>query len=103
MKALCLSVPSHLKNITQGKEYSVKAISYAKEIAAAYDSQLQVLHIIEEKAHPAFSLSGKSSIFDLVPNIEEESRKKIEKLIECNRYSRRECFQRHHKVCFRKL
>jgi len=62
-------------------DYSVKAIAYAKEIAAAYDSQLQILHIIEEKAHPAYSLSGKSSIFDLVPNIEEESRKKIEKLI----------------------
>jgi nucleotide-binding universal stress UspA family protein len=62
-------------------DYSGKAISYAKEIASAYDSQLQLLHIIEEKAHPAFSLSGKSSIFDLVPNIEAESRKRIEELL----------------------
>jgi nucleotide-binding universal stress UspA family protein len=61
-------------------DYSKNAISYAKEIAKAYDSQLQLLHIIEETKHPAFSLSGKSSIFDLVPNIEADSRKRIEEM-----------------------
>ncbi len=58
-------------------DHSQNAISYAKEIASAYDSQLQLLHIIEDTKHPAFSLSGKSSVFDLVPNIEEESEKSM--------------------------
>lgn len=62
-------------------DYSKKAISYAKEIAKAYDSQLQLLHIIEETKHPAFSLSGKSSIFDLVPGIEADSKKRIEEML----------------------
>ena len=62
-------------------DHSKKAISYAKEIASAYNAQLQLLHIIEETLHPAYSLSGKSSVFDLYPNIKEESRKQIEDML----------------------
>lgn len=62
-------------------EHSQNAISYAKEIASAYDSKLQILHVIEETKHPAFSLSGKSSIFDLVPDIEEQSKNRISEML----------------------
>ena len=61
--------------------HSQKALSYASEIAQSYNAQLQVLHIIEETMHPAFSVTGKSSIFDLVPGIKDDSRKRIEKMI----------------------
>jgi nucleotide-binding universal stress UspA family protein len=62
-------------------EYSKRALIYAAEIAKSYDSQLQVLHVIEETIHPAFSLSGKSSIFDLIPNIEEDCKNRMEKML----------------------
>jgi len=62
--------------------YSEKALAYASEIAQYYNAQLQVLHIIEETMHPAFSVTGKSSIFDLVPEIKDDSRKRAEKMLE---------------------
>jgi len=61
--------------------YSKNALAYAAKIAQSYKAQLQVLHIIEETMHPAFSLSGKSSIFDLVPGIKDDSRKRAEKML----------------------
>ena len=63
-------------------EHSKKALAYAKEIADSYDANLQLLHVIEDTIHPAYSLSGKSSIFDLMPGIEEDCRRRIEKLIQ---------------------
>ena len=63
-------------------EHSKKALTYAKEIANSYGANLQLLHVIEDTIHPAFSLSGKSSIFDLVPGIEEDCRRRIERLIQ---------------------
>ncbi|MDH3267409.1 MAG: universal stress protein [Ignavibacteria bacterium] len=61
--------------------YSKNTLAYASEIAQSYNSRLQVLHIIEETMHPAFSLSGKSSIFDLIPGIEDDCRKRTEKMV----------------------
>ena len=61
--------------------YSKKALAYSSQIAQSYNAQLQVLHIIEETMHPAFSVSGKSSIFDLVPDIRDDSRKRAEKMM----------------------
>lgn len=58
-------------------EHSKNALLYSKEIADSYKADLQLLHIIEDTMHPAFSLTGKSSIFDLVPGIEEDSRNRI--------------------------
>ena len=61
--------------------HSEKALAYASEIAQSYNAQLQLLHIIEETMHPAFSVTGKSSIFDLVPGIKDDSRKRAEKIL----------------------
>ena len=61
--------------------HSRTALAYASEIAQSYHAQLQVIHIIEETMHPAFSLTGKSSIFDLIPGIEDDCRKRLEKML----------------------
>jgi len=63
-------------------EHSATAIAYAKRIAQDYDAQLQLLHIIENTTHPAFSLSGKSSIYDFFPNIKEDSINKVKKMFD---------------------
>ena len=62
-------------------KHSQKALAYASEIAQSYNAQLQVLHIIEETMHPAFSVTGKSSIFDLVPGIKDDSKERTEKML----------------------
>ena len=37
-----------------------------------------MLHVIEEPVHPALSLGGKSSIFDIVPHLKTDCKKRIE-------------------------
>lgn len=61
--------------------YSKNVLAYASKIAQSYEARQQLLHIIEETMHPAFSLSGKSSIFDLISKIEDDSRKRAEKML----------------------
>ncbi len=59
-----------------------KALLYAKDIAEFYNATLQLLHIIEDTIHPAYSLSGKSSIFDLIPGIMDDCKIRMEKMTE---------------------
>jgi nucleotide-binding universal stress UspA family protein len=65
-------------------DYSKSALAYAAGIAESYRAQLQLVHVIEETMHPAYSLSGKSSRIDLIPGIEEDYRKKIRKMIKAS-------------------
>ena len=62
-------------------EHSQNALVNAKEIAKSYEAKIHLMHIIEETIHPAYSLSGKSSIFDIVPNIKEDCEKRLKKMI----------------------
>ena len=62
-------------------EHSQNALANAKEIAKSYQAKIHLLHIIEETIHPAYSLSGKSSIFDIVPNIKEDCERRLKKMI----------------------
>jgi nucleotide-binding universal stress UspA family protein len=62
-------------------EHSQNALTNAKEIAKSYEAKIHLLHIIEETIHPAYSLTGKSSIFDIVPNIKEDCEKRLKKMI----------------------
>jgi nucleotide-binding universal stress UspA family protein len=62
-------------------EHSQNALANAKEIAKSYETKIHLLHIIEETIHPAYSLSGKSSIFDIVPNIKEDCERRLKKMI----------------------
>lgn len=76
MKVNNILVPVDFSN------YSKSALAYSSKIAQSYKAHLQVLHIIEETMHPAFSVIGKSSIFDLVPGIRDDSRKRVDKMLE---------------------
>jgi len=62
-------------------EHSQNALVNAKEIAKSYEAKIHLMHIIEETIHPAYSLSGKSSIFDIVPNIKEDCERRLKKMI----------------------
>lgn len=53
-------------------ERSSNSIQLAKEIAKLYSSNLQLLNVIEDTVHPAYSLVGKLSIYDLDPDVDEK-------------------------------
>jgi nucleotide-binding universal stress UspA family protein len=61
---------------------SREVLLYAKELCQDYEAILNILHIVEDRIHPAFYASGKSSIFDIMPQIKEKSIQLIDKMIE---------------------
>ena len=61
-------------------ERSNLSIKYAKEIAKLYNSKLQLLHVIEDTIPAAYSLVGVSSIYNLFPDLEDKSKKRLENL-----------------------
>ncbi len=52
--------------------HAQEALQQAKAMAALYDARLDLLHVIEERMQPAFYNAGAVSVYDLVPNLDEE-------------------------------
>ncbi|MBW7998226.1 MAG: universal stress protein [Candidatus Glassbacteria bacterium] len=50
---------------TDFSDYSKKALPYALSFAERYSAELHVLHIFEQRIHPAFYIVDKSTPFDL--------------------------------------
>ena len=50
---------------TDFSEYSKKALPYALSFASRYKAKLHVLHVFEQRVHPAFYILDKSTPFDL--------------------------------------
>lgn len=61
-------------------EHARKALRYASEMAELYGAKIDLLHVIEEKLHPAFYVGGVQSIYDIEPNIEEKVRERLDAL-----------------------
>lgn len=53
------------------------ALSHAREIARLHGARLHVLQVIEEIAHSASYATGRSSLFELVPDISQMSEKAL--------------------------
>ena len=53
--------------------HSRKALADAVEIAAIFDSSVRVLHVVEDRFHPAFYGPFFQSIYDLDPDIEDKT------------------------------
>ena len=62
-------------------EHSRTALRYGRELAAAFGGQLTVLYVIEEILHPAFYNTGVFSIYDVMPDVEERSKKALEEFV----------------------
>ncbi|MCB9206464.1 MAG: universal stress protein [Ignavibacteriales bacterium] len=59
-------------------ERSYVSIKYAVEIAEIYKASIQLLHVIEDKLPAVYALAGKLTIYDLIPDIEEKTKQKLE-------------------------
>jgi nucleotide-binding universal stress UspA family protein len=71
-----LSDLSTIKNIlfpTDFSNYSKKALPYALSFAERYEATLHVLHVFEQRIHPAFYIMDKSSPFDLDNGLQERA------------------------------
>lgn len=73
-----LSATQHVLAPIDFSKSSQEALLVARNVAANYEADLQLLHVIEETLHPAFYNMGVMSIRDLQPDIEERTRKALE-------------------------
>jgi nucleotide-binding universal stress UspA family protein len=62
-------------------EHSRTALRYGRELAAQFGGRLTVLYVIEELLHPAFYNTGVFSIYDVMPDVEERSKKALEEFV----------------------
>jgi nucleotide-binding universal stress UspA family protein len=62
-------------------KYSKQALHYANELRKDYHAQLELIHVVEERMHPAFYSTGKSTIFDLIPDVKEKSSALINEML----------------------
>lgn len=61
--------------------YSKHAITRAGEFAKAFNASLQFIHVIEERVHPAYYVTGETSIFDLIPDLRERSMQAMQEFV----------------------
>lgn len=60
--------------------YSRQALIYGKELAASFEAELDLVHVVEDKLHPIFQNAGATSIYDLHPEIEKNATDALEAL-----------------------
>ena len=51
-------------------DHAKVALAFAKEMASSFHANLEVVHVIEDKLHPAFYQAGVGSIYDRKPGLE---------------------------------
>ncbi|MFQ5630021.1 MAG: universal stress protein, partial [bacterium] len=68
--------------------YSKVALFHAFDLASVFDASLEILYVIEEQVHPAFYVTGETSIMNIVPDLREKSitalREYVEKHVKKN-------------------
>jgi nucleotide-binding universal stress UspA family protein len=61
--------------------HSQKALTYARELAGAYDARLQLLHVIEPVVYPSFYNLDKENFFDWMDEIEVEAIRQLRQFV----------------------
>lgn len=62
-------------------EYSQYAMKYAGAIAKESGAVIEMMHVFEQQVHPAFYATGKTSIFEIMPDISQKSFDAMDTLI----------------------
>jgi len=68
---------------TDFSEHSKRAAQFAATLLAPQGS-VDVLHVVEDNIHPAYYVSGQSSIFDIIPDLRQRSKHFLETFIKEN-------------------
>ncbi|GMQ80623.1 MAG: universal stress protein [Rhodothermia bacterium] len=63
-------------------KYSIAALKYARELADTIGATVEIVHVVEDTFHPAFYGPFYQSIYDVIPEIEDVSRRNIIKLLD---------------------
>lgn len=63
-------------------DHSRAALRTAQAMAHLYDARLDVLHVIEERLHPAFYVGGVQSLDDLAPDLDEKATAALDQFVQ---------------------
>ena len=63
-------------------EHSRQAVSHAKHLASAIGARLQLLHVIEQIVHPAFYVTGKTSLLQIDSGLADRCRDNLQRLLD---------------------
>lgn len=61
---------------------SGQALAYAKELCHDYDANLSILHVVEDRIQPDLYATGRSLVFNTMPEITEKCTIMIKKLLD---------------------
>jgi nucleotide-binding universal stress UspA family protein len=61
-------------------EHARAALRTAQALSTVYDAKVDLLHVIEERLHPAFYVGGVRSVTDVDPDLETKARDELAKL-----------------------
>ncbi|RMF59560.1 MAG: universal stress protein [Calditrichaeota bacterium] len=79
------SLPSRLKRVVVPLDfsaYSRQALNHAVALAQQHGAALALLHVIEERVHPAYYVTGDVSLFKLLPDLRERSIDAMKEFVE---------------------
>ena len=62
-------------------DHSFSALAHAKELADTLEARLEIVHVIEERLHPAFYNTGVFSVYDIEPDIETRVLNELKQLV----------------------
>jgi len=62
--------------------YSKQAVAQAAQLANVFGASLEFVHVIEEQLHPAYYVTGETSIFDLIPDLRERSMQAMQEFVQ---------------------
>lgn len=63
-------------------KHSGDALRHAVELARLYEARIDLLHVVEENLHPAFYVGGVQSIYDVQPDIDAKSEKRMREMLD---------------------
>lgn len=63
-------------------QHSLLAVRNARELAAAIETDIVMVHVLEERLHPAFYNTGMFSQYDRIPDIEDRATKELKRFFE---------------------
>lgn len=62
--------------------YSKMALIHAVDLASVFDATLEILYVIEEQIHPAFYVTGETSLLSIFPDLREKSLRALQEYAE---------------------
>ena len=62
--------------------YSKMALVHAIDLAKIFGASLEVLYVIEEQIHPAFFVTGETSVLNIIPDLREKSIEALQEYVE---------------------